>query len=97
MHFIVSWDITHGPLRNSIEQRLLDVLSPYPHARPLTTFYIVQVSSQNAYLYIVNTLTGIAQQYPQLVRFVVGPLISGGNYNGWLDANLWPGIQSLTT
>ena len=97
MHCIVSWDVSEGaPPRSMVEQKLLDVLAPYAWVRPLTTFYIVPLPDQLRYNMLVQQLQGVAQQWPMRIHIVISPLMSGGQYMGFLPGDLWPAIAQRT-
>ena len=98
MHFGVSWDIeAEGQRWTEINNAMKKGLSGYSWVRPLATFYIVKVNSQYDWNFIHKNLTGVAEKiYPRKVNFVMGPLMSGGGYNGWLPKELWPKIRERT-
>ena len=98
MHCIVSWDVSEGvPSRNTVEEGLKRVLQPLSWVRALTTFYIVHVSGQPQYQTLVTQLTAVAQQHPTRVHLVISPLMSGGQYYGFLPSDLWPEINTRST
>lgn len=95
MHFVVSWDINaQGAEWNQHNEGLKTVLKPYSWARPLTTFYIVNVPSQQEFDFILNSLTQYSQSFPGKINIVMSPLMSGGRYNGVLPQNMWDEINS---
>jgi len=97
MHFVVSWDIkTKGENWKEINNAMKEGLSGYSWVRPLTTFYIVKVDSQYDWNFIHDNLASTAKIYSGKVNFVMGPLMEGGRYNGWLPKALWPKIRKRT-
>jgi hypothetical protein len=96
LHFVLSWDIsTPGfPPRDTIENEMLRPLAALQFVRPLTTFFVVQVSSQQSWNSLLEALTRVAQRYPGRVNFIMSPLMTGGIYNGFLPGNLWTAINA---
>jgi hypothetical protein len=99
MHCTISWDVSDVflPPRNVIDNELVGCLRPHPFAKPLTTFYIVQVPSQAAYDALISRLMSVSQKYPGRCRIVATPLMVGGRYNGILQQNEWVIINSLSS
>lgn len=100
MHFVVSWNIKTDPPNsarlNEINEAMKKGLGNYSWVRPLKTFYIVKVKSQSDWNKIHNDLVEIAKKFGKEVNFIMSPLISGGQYNGWLPGDLWPKIRERT-
>ena len=97
MHFIVSWDIrVSGPKVNKINAAMKKGLSGYSWVRPLKTFYIVNVNSQDDWDSIRKSLVSTVNKYPRMVIFVMSPLMEGGKYYGILPKELWPKIRKRT-
>lgn len=94
MHIAVSWDITDGPDRSELNERMVAVLNPYSWIRPLTTFYIIQTDVYGRQA-IQDGLISVGRMYPSRVHFLVSPLMSGG-YQGFLPNNLWAQINERT-
>jgi hypothetical protein len=93
MHFVVSWDISaQGEEWTRINNDLVAVLKPYSWVRPLTTLYVVNVSSQETWNTILAALQSTAQRHGK-VNFLMTPLMQGGGYNGFLPTNLWNEIN----
>jgi len=96
MHFVVSWDIkAEGQEWDSINKEMKNCLSGYSWVRPLTTFYIVKVSSQSDWDSIQKNLVSIAKTAKK-VNFIMSPLMMGGRYDGWLPQDLWDSIRERT-
>jgi hypothetical protein len=94
MHIALSWDITaSGPRWTTINDALREELKYYPWVRPLSTFYIVNISTGEQRDSIVDALTAVAKRFPEKIYFVVTPPMSGGGYNGWLPKDLWDKIN----
>ena len=97
MHFIVSWDIQSEDKEwDEINSRLLECLEGYSWVRPLSTFYIVRVPSQEAWEGIRENLQAVAESSTATTYFVISPLMYGGQYDGWLPKTAWPKIRERT-
>ena len=94
MHFVVSWDISsQGEEWNRLNEQMKEKLAPYSWARPLTTFYVVNVNSQETWNSILNQMTSVCKSNPNKINFVMTPLMSGGQYNGMLNNDMWAEIN----
>ena len=97
MHFIVSWDIqSEGKEWDKINSQLLKCLDDYSWVRPLSTFYIVKVPGQEEWEGIKENLQAVAESSTATTFFVISPLMSGGQYDGWLPKTAWPQIRERT-
>jgi len=98
MHFVVSWDIKTStePRRGEIATALKNCLKPYSWVRPLTTFYIVSVSSQQVWGTILQCFQAVCLRYKDEIHLVMSPLMQGGRYDGILPQNLWTEINQRT-
>lgn len=97
MHFVVSWDIkAEGQRWTEINDAIKEGLSGHSWVRPLTTFYIVKVNSQDDWDLIRENIVTLAKTYSKELNFVMSPLMDGGRYNGWLPKDLWPKIRKRT-
>lgn len=97
MHFVVAWDIKSMESRRKvINDAMKEGLRGYSWVRPLTSFYIVRVNSQESWISIKESLASTAQKFPSEVYFVMTPLMEGGGYRGWLPKDLWPKIRKRT-
>jgi len=94
MHTVVSWDISEGPKRAEIHDRLEAVLQPYPWVRPLTTFYIIKTTAYEREI-IYAGLAAVVKQYPDRVGYVVSPAMAG-SYAGKLPQSIWNRINQIT-
>lgn len=95
MHIVVSWDITEGPDRTAISDRMIEVLKPFSWYRPLTTYYVIKTDAMGRQA-IIDGLTTIGRAYPNRVRFVVSPLMQGA-YQGFLNQDEWQHINDRTS
>ncbi|WP_412469904.1 MULTISPECIES: hypothetical protein [unclassified Halobacteriovorax] len=91
MHVIVSWDITGSSEDwTRVNSSLLDIMAPYPWVRPLSTFYILQLSNDSIRQSIISQMQGVASREVNIkVSFIVSPIITYSNYDGWLSKELW--------
>ncbi|BBO73474.1 hypothetical protein DSCW_08910 [Desulfosarcina widdelii] len=94
MHFVISWDISaQGDDWTRLNDQMREMLNPYSWARPLSTFYIVQVESQEAWDLILKQMGEFTQGAPYNINFLMSPLMSGGRYNGILPKEMWEEIN----
>lgn len=97
MHIVVSWDVSAtSPRWNEIDQQLRERLGPLPWVRPLSTFYIVQISSEFDRLVLRDRLNDLADRTTETIHIVISPAMSGGRYDGYLPADTWPTINART-
>ena len=97
MHFALSWDITAESSRwQELNDQMLKVIAEYSWIRPLTTFYIVKVSTQAEWDKILSLLSAIAQGNKETIHIVMTPLMNGGRYNGVLPPDWWKDINQRT-
>ena len=98
MHFVLSWDISAtGNERTQIEEAIKLVIKPYSWVRPLTTFYIIKVDTQEQWDKIFAALNAAARSHgSNKAHYVMSPLMNGGQYNGLLPKNLWDAINERT-
>lgn len=94
MHFVISWDISaQGTEWTDLNDKMRAILKPYSWARPLTTFYVVNVPSQETWNKILAELSTFAKGHPNKINFIMSPLMQGGKYNGILPNNMWDEIN----
>lgn len=99
MHFVFSYDLqAEGQKRTDLEQRILNILTPYRHVRSLNNFYIIHVQNHAEWEAIRSLLTAIAKEVDgtNTFYFVMSPPQTEGRYNGYLPAGEWQGINQLT-
>jgi hypothetical protein len=97
MHFVLSWDIqAEGDEWSEVNKAMKLCLEGYSWVKPLSTFYIVKVSSQDEWEWIKEDLKEVAKNTDLTVHFVVSPLMDGGRYDGWLPKKTWPKIRKRT-
>ncbi len=97
MHFVVSWDIPVTTVnREGLESQLIGCFNSYQYVKPLTTFYIVKVSSQTEYSNILTNLQTIGKSIPGGFRLVISPLMTGGRYDGLHDNETWQTINHIS-
>ena len=96
MYFIVSWDISAGnPTWSQVDERLRNCFARYKSYRPVNTFYMVSVSSGDQYRAILNALQGVAGNSPVNVFFVMSPLLTTTDWDGWLREEDWPKVFQI--
>lgn len=94
MHFIVSWDIQAEDGKwDEVNSRLQECIEDYSWARPLSTFYFVRVSDVQEWQEIRDALIEVAESSTNRIHLVIGPLMYGGQYDGYLPKALWPAIK----
>lgn len=97
MHFVTSWDIPATVKnRELLESQLIACFSQFPHSKPLTTFYIIQVPAQTDYINIKTNLQNVGKTIPGGFRLVVSPVMSGGRYDGLLITDNWTEINKIS-
>ena len=97
MHFIVSWDIQAEDGKwDEINAQLKECIEDYSWVRPLSTFYIVRVSGPQEWQEIRDALVRVAESSTNRIHFVIGPLMCGGQYDGYLPKDIWPEIEKRT-
>lgn len=97
MHFVVSWDIEAKSDRwNTINLDLRGTLDGHSWVRPLSTFYIVKIASQEQWNKIFAAITEKRKGYPEVIRVVMSPLMRGGRYNGLLPKDMWEKVNKRT-
>ena len=91
-HAIVAWSVTtpdaHEDLRACLDGR--------SWVRPLDQLYVVRLRGEREHAELVEDLKAVARSRRGQVRLLVGPLIEGGHYSGWLRTDLWEGIARRT-
>ncbi len=94
MHFIVSWDINaEGEKWDALNAQLKECIEDYSWARPLSTFYVVRISAPQEWQEIKKNLIEVAEGSPVRIHLVIGPLMSGGRYDGYLPKDFWPELE----
>lgn len=97
MHIVVSWDIhADGDPWDHQNNRLKEVISNFRHAKPLSTFYMVEINSTSDRDYIVDRLTEIANNSRVPIRIIVSPAMKSGSYNGWLVDDMWSKVNDIS-
>ena len=90
MHIVISWDISANTQRwEEINKKLKEGLSGYSWARPLSTFYVVKIASEVDRGIIRGRLIEIAKSVTETVHIVISPMMSGGQYDGFLPKDMW--------
>ncbi|QDQ88129.1 hypothetical protein FMZ60_11400 [Alcaligenaceae bacterium SJ-26] len=90
MHIVISWDISEaGEKHAEINDKLRTAFEKFSWVRPLTTFYVVRISSESERISIRDQLVEIAKSVPQKVHIVVSPTMAGGRYDGYLPKDMW--------
>ena len=94
MHALVSWNIkAESPQWEELNEELKSCLEDYSWVKPLSTLYIVQIEDAYDHLSLKESLAEVCRDHPNMIHFVMGPPIQGGNYDGWLPKSLWPAIR----
>ena len=97
MHVAISWDISSSGERwTEINNRMKEAIQPYSWARPLSTFYVVQLNKNTDRQTIHTELLKVAKSEPESIHFVVSPVMSSGKYNGYLPEDMWAKINKRT-
>lgn len=97
MHVVISWEITAtGDRWTAINTSLKEALKGYSWVRPLKTFYIVKVQSQEQRNELNATLVKVVKGTHERINFVMTPAMEGGSYSGWLPRDLWEKINQRT-
>lgn len=100
MHFLLSWDIhTENGNREKwreVNSQLRECIRGYSWVRPLRSLYIVRVSGPQEWQEIRDALVKVAESSTADINFLIGPLMSGGQYDGWLPEDIWPKVQKRT-
>ena len=97
MHIVISWDIhAKGARWDEINDEMKECLSGYSWVKPLTTFYVVQVSGNEDRTRLKKALVDVCRNYPKMINLIVSPTMQGGSYGGWLPKSLWPKLRKRT-
>jgi hypothetical protein len=94
MYVVVSWDISaSGEEWESINARLKDGLSNFSWARPLSTFYVVRITSEEERQTIQSRLLTVAKSVAKNVHFLISPAMAGGRFTGFLPQDMWENLN----
>ncbi len=96
MHFLVAWDIKTRSEYLKLNNQLKGCLKGYSWVRPLKNIYIVKVDSMEDRKLIRTSLNGVAKENGKKINILIGPLMEGGSYGGWLPMLLWDKIKKRT-
>ncbi len=98
MHVAVTWDIkTSGARWTELDEQMRNVLKAYSWVRPLSTFYIVRVNGELDRQTILGTMTTVAKSTTESINFLISPVMSAGQYDGYLPENTWKDINERTS
>jgi hypothetical protein len=102
MYFIVSWDISAvEPQWSRIDELMRNCIKGFPQVRPVNTYYIVKVATDQEYEQINTLLRGVAESQTAAVYFIMTPLyrlpVTATNFRGWLPKDLWEKITAITS
>jgi len=91
MYIVVSWDISAvGQQWIEINQQMLNCLQNFQHTRPVNTFYIVGVASEQQRQQIFDCFSNVRQSTNVSVEFVVSPIYTETNWLGATEENpIW--------
>lgn len=97
MHFVLSYDlsIAAGVQRDQIVEQIERILPENNFVRRLSTFYIIHIESNNDWQRILDAMTALSRNTPQL-NFIMSPLMNGGIYNGYIPQDQWAAINQLS-
>jgi hypothetical protein len=94
MHFTISWEIeAEGELQKRIHGIMMETLKRQATsvAEPLPKYFVVGVESETKWQLILKMLKGICLMHKGKIRFVMSPVMTGGQYNGeirdWTKVN----------
>lgn len=97
MNFVLSYDLSaSGDRRSQIEQRINEILQPYPNTRKLSTFFIIHVNTRQDWIDILRNMENLSRGITESLHFIMSPLIDGGIYNGILRQTDWIDINNIT-
>lgn len=97
MHIAVAWEIQgKGQKWSELNDALKAVIKPYSWARPLSSLYIIKVSSDLERQKIANGLTAAVKSAGLPTSYVMSPAMEGGSYEGWLPKDMWNAINERT-
>jgi len=97
MHIVISWDISAAGARwTQINEQLQQQLVNFAYFKPLNTFYIVRVNSEQDRVNIRDALQRVSKAQVERVLLVVSPVMIGGSYDGLLPPDQWLKINELT-
>ena len=97
MHIAISWDINAEDQRwKSIDRQMRKAIRQYSWVRPLSTFYVVEISSKADRNIIVDNLLKVAESVSETVHFLATPLMASGLYDGYLPEDSWDEINERT-
>ncbi len=102
MHIVLASDIEapSDERWESIDDSMRESLGALKWERALTTFYVVEISSEADREGIKDALTEVAMQADEEegvdVTFVISPTMRSGTYNSYLPSDMWPDINART-
>jgi hypothetical protein len=98
VHVAISWDITaDGERWKQVDERMRAAIQRYPWVRPLSTFYVVQISSESDRNLLQDSLVAVAKSAGVTVHFLITPAMLGGQYQGYVPVDHWSKINARTT
>jgi hypothetical protein len=75
MHLIISWNIeASNERRADIENAMKHGLNGYSWIQPLSSFYILEISSMSDWFAIQERLLSAAQNFSNEVNFIMSPV-----------------------
>lgn len=97
MHCTFSYDLSAnaGPRRQEIENRIIEILSPYHNVSRLKTFFVIHLNNQAEWDALLAAMTSYARSIPETLHFIMSPLMNGGRYDGLLKAGDWQDINAI--
>jgi hypothetical protein len=94
MHIMLAWNVTIDDEtdRKATNDRMRGALDGYSWVRVMPSVYVVKIDEADERDRLQERLREIAKE-EDAVKYIISPLMTGGQYNGWLPKRLWPKIN----
>lgn len=94
MHIMLAWNVAIDDEsdRKATKDRMRGALDGYSWVRVMPSVYVVKIDAADERDRLQERLSEIAKE-EDAVRYIISPLMEGGQYNGWLPKRLWPKIN----
>ena len=99
MHIIISWDIKNSDSSDEwdfLNEELRECIKEYSWVKPLSTFYIIKLDSENERKKIRNSIITLCKKNKGKMNVVISPILEEGKYSGWLPHSMWDKIRERT-
>lgn len=97
MYCVISWDISAVDATwNELDAKMRNCFHGLNWFKPVYTFYLVEIFDNFRYNTLLQDLQRVAGSTPIMVRFVMSPMISAQNWDGWLNPEHWPEVRRIT-